>query len=161
MKTFLLVVILGASLSAQDWRKYADDNEDGGGMQRQMLTNEGIVELAKAGFSEAFILDLVLYKRTKFDISVDGLTFLAKKGLSERLIRAIVANAEKPEAGGTTPPAMPVGMSILPYFAYTSGYLPTPAQVQPERWYATAMVPKTAEVKDPKKRKGPAAGQQH
>ena len=151
MKTLLLVAFLGASLSAQEWRKYADDNEDGAAMQRQTLTNEGIVELAKAGFSEAFILDLVLYKRTKFDISVDGLTYLAKKGVSERLIRAIVANAEKPEAGGSAPPSMPTGMQIMPYFAYNSGYLPVPAQAPAERWYSTQ--PKVAEAKDSKKKK--------
>ena len=72
-----------------------------------MLTNEGVVDLAKSGFSEAFILDLVQFKRTRFDTSVDGLTFLAKKGLSERVIRAIVANSDKPEAGGTMPSTMP------------------------------------------------------
>jgi hypothetical protein len=127
MRTFILGIILAASMSFGQHSA----------LERQTLTNEGVVDLAKAGFSEAFILDLVQFKRTRFDTSVDGLTFLAKKGLSERVIRAIVANSDKPEAGGTIPPQTPAGMQILPYYSYNSGYLPSPTTAQPERWYST------------------------
>ena len=115
------------------------------------MNNEGIVDLARAGFSEAFILDLVQYKRTKFDTSVEGLTLLAKKGLSERVIRAIVANSDKPEAGSVSPPIVPEGMRIMPYYAYDSGYLPTPVTQKPERWYVTSGMAKAAESSKKKK----------
>ena len=93
MRTIFVAAIFAAAL-AFGQHSLAD---------RQVLNNEGIVDLAKAGFSEAFILDLVQIKRTKFDITVEGLTLLAKKGLSERVIRAIVANSNKPESGGVSP----------------------------------------------------------
>ena len=147
MRTIILSAILGASLSAP--LSLAQHSA----MERQMLTNEGVVDLAKSGFSEAFILDLVQFKRTRFDTSVDGLTFLAKKGLSERVIRAIVANSDKPEAGGTMPPTMPTGMQIMPYYAYNSGYLPTPAAPQPERWYATTGLLSAAKPAEPVRKK--------
>ena len=141
MRTILLGAILGASLGIGQHSL----------LERQTLNNEGIVDLARAGFSEAFILDLVQYKRTKFDTSVEGLTFLAKKGLSERVIRAIVANSDKPEAGSVSPPIVPEGMRIMPYYAYDSGYLPTPVAQKPERWYMTSGMAKTAESAKKKK----------
>ena len=97
MRTIFVAAIFAAAL-AFGQHSLAD---------RQVLNNEGIVDLAKAGFSEAFILDLVQIKRTKFDITVEGLTLLAKKGLSERVIRAIVANSNKPESGGAGPSVIP------------------------------------------------------
>ena len=141
MRTILLGAILGASLGIGQHSL----------LDRQTLNNEGIVDLARAGFSEAFILDLVQYKRTKFDTSVDGLTFLAKKGLSERVIRAIVANSDKPEAGSVSAPVVPEGMRIMPYYAYDSGYLPTPVTQRPERWYMTSGMAKAAEPAKKKK----------
>ena len=134
MRTIRLGAILGASMGMGQHSL----------LERQTLNNEGIVDLARAGFSEAFILDLVQYKRTKFDTSVEGLTFLAKKGLSERVIRAIVANSDKPEAGSVSPPVVPEGMRIMPYYAYDSGYLPTPTTQRPERWYMTSGAAKAA-----------------
>lgn len=146
MRTILIGAILGASLGISQHSL----------LDRQTLNNEGIVDLARAGFSEAFILDLVQYKRTKFDTSVDGLTFLAKKGLSERVIRAIVANSDKPEGGSVATPIVPEGMRIMPYYAYDSGYLPTLATQRSERWYMTsgmAKDPKAAEPVNGKKKK--------
>ena len=143
MRTILLGAILGASLGLGQHSL----------LDRQTLNNEGIVDLARAGFSEAFILDLVQYKRTKFDTSVDGLTFLAKKGLSERVIRAIVANSDKPEAGSVSPPVIPEGMRIMPYYAYDSGYLPIPVAKQPERWYMTSGMAKDQKTVEPSKKK--------
>ena len=133
MQKILLGAFLGASLSIGQHSL----------LDRQTLNNEGIVDLAKSGFSEAFILDLVQFKRTKFDTSVDGLTFLAKKGLSERVIRAIVANSDKPESGSSNPPVVPEGMRIMPYYSYDSGYLPPPTTQRPERWYMTSGMPST------------------
>ena len=143
MRTFILGILLGASMCFGQHSA----------LERQTLTNEGVVDLAKAGFSEAFILDLVQYKRTRFDTSVDGLTFLAKKGLSERVIRAIVANSDKPEAGGAQPPQTPAGMPIMPYFSYNSGYLPAPSTSQPERWYSTVGRMNPGKVADEPKKK--------
>jgi hypothetical protein len=60
-------------------------------LTQNQITNRDIVTLAKAGFNEDFILDFISMSRTRFDTSVSGLADLAKEGLSERLIRAMLA----------------------------------------------------------------------
>jgi hypothetical protein len=73
------------------------------------MTNQGLVALAEAGFGEQFLLDLVKARPGKFDTSVEGLVFLAQRGLSERLVRAVAGltedktNAPEPEAAPATP----------------------------------------------------------
>jgi hypothetical protein len=59
-------------------------------LTQNQLTNRDIVTLAKAGFNEDFILDFISMSSTRFDTSVSGLADLAKEGLSERLIRAML-----------------------------------------------------------------------
>lgn len=60
---------------------------------RNVLTNQGVITLAKAGFDEEFVLDAIASSRTRFDTSVDGLADLVKQGLSERIIRMMMAPA--------------------------------------------------------------------
>lgn len=60
------------------------------------LANTDVVTLAKAGFTEDFIVDLIQTSRTRFDTSVTGLSELAKAGMTERLIRAVMS-AARPE----------------------------------------------------------------
>ncbi|MCC6591522.1 MAG: hypothetical protein IT168_32850 [Bryobacterales bacterium] len=62
------------------------------------LTNQGLVQLAEAGYSEAFLLDLIQTRPTRFDTSVGGLVYLAKQGLSEKLLRTVAGlDAKKQE----------------------------------------------------------------
>jgi hypothetical protein len=75
-------------------------------LTQNQLTNHDIVTLAKAGFNEDFILDFIGMSRTRFDTSVSGLADLAKDGLSERLIRAmLVPSAPNSAANPATVPA--------------------------------------------------------
>lgn len=55
------------------------------------VTNGDIVTLARAGFNEEFIVDFISTSRTRFDVTVNGLAELARSGLSERLIRTMLA----------------------------------------------------------------------
>jgi hypothetical protein len=76
-----------------------------------MLTNEGIVLLARAGFSDQFIMDMIRLKDTRFDVSAEGLAALAENGLTERLIRCMVAHERKfapDEARAGAPAAVPI-----------------------------------------------------
>ncbi|MBZ5577420.1 MAG: hypothetical protein LAP40_12740 [Acidobacteriia bacterium] len=57
------------------------------------LANRDVVTLAKAGFNEDFIVDLIHTSQTHFDTSVTGLAELAKEGLTERLIRVMLGPA--------------------------------------------------------------------
>ena len=58
-------------------------------VSRHILTNEGVVALAKAGFDEYFIVERIRTSRTKLDASVQGLISLKEAGLSEDLIREV------------------------------------------------------------------------
>src|ERR1700722_17910405 len=50
-------------------------------LKQQPLTNENVVTLAKAGFDELFILQLISSSRTNFDVSVQGLVVLKQAGV--------------------------------------------------------------------------------
>jgi hypothetical protein len=79
-------------------------------LKQQPLTNENIVTLAKAGFDELFLLQLIRNSRTNFDTSVDGLVALKKAGVSEDLIRLMAmpqASLPAAPAAGAAPAKTP------------------------------------------------------
>jgi hypothetical protein len=86
-----------------------------GGMDR-MLNNEGLAVLARAGYNERFLVELIQSQPGKFDTSVEGLVYLAKQGISERLVRLVIAEqkagerrqSEASAAGETQEPMMPL-----------------------------------------------------
>jgi hypothetical protein len=73
------------------------------GIGRNVLTNQGVAMLARAGYSEGFIIDMIYHKQTQFDVSTDGLVWLAKEGLSERIVRTMVTNERKQEMTAIEP----------------------------------------------------------
>jgi hypothetical protein len=73
-------------------------------LEHQPLTNDSIVTLAKAGFDELFILQLIRQSRTNFDTSVEGLVALKKAGVSRDLIRLMAMPQPSPP---TVPAAAP------------------------------------------------------
>jgi hypothetical protein len=75
-------------------------------LKHQPLTNESIVTLAKAGFDELFILQLIRSSRTNFDTSVEGLVKMKQAGVSEDLIR-MMAMPSSPVPPSLTPVAAP------------------------------------------------------
>ena len=58
-------------------------------ISRHVLTNDGVITLAKAGFDELFIVERIRTSRAKFDTSIEGLVALKQAGLSEDVIRLI------------------------------------------------------------------------
>jgi hypothetical protein len=58
-------------------------------VSRHILTNDGVVALAKAGFDEYFIAERIRMSRSKLDASVPGLIALKEAGVSEDLIREV------------------------------------------------------------------------
>ncbi|MBK9166631.1 MAG: hypothetical protein IPM24_04110 [Bryobacterales bacterium] len=83
---------------------------------RDVLTNEGLVTLAAAGFSEQFLVEKIRRSRTRFDTSVEGLVYLRGNGLSEELIRGLLERETK-----TTTPAASAPASVLPVVMIRSG----------------------------------------
>jgi hypothetical protein len=59
---------------------------------REVFTNRAITALGAAGFSEDFLIDLIRNSKTGFDTSVDGLAALARQGISEPVIRAMLSS---------------------------------------------------------------------
>src|SRR5580704_7024588 len=98
----LCAVLLTASLAAAQQYSVAQ-------LKQQPLTNESVVTLAKAGFDELFILQLIHNSRTNFDTSVPGLVVLKQAGVSEDLIRSMAMPQPSPPAApaATTPAEAP------------------------------------------------------
>ena len=85
----------------------------------QPLTNDSVVTLAKAGFDEMFILQLIRNSRTNFDTTVQGLVGLKQAGVSEDLIRlmAMPQIVPPPAPAAKTPAPKTPGKkhSLLPW----------------------------------------------
>lgn len=64
-------------------------------LPRHVLTNEGLVVLARAGVGDSLLVDLVRNKRTHFDTSAEALAQLVRQGLSENVVRAVVEKQEE------------------------------------------------------------------
>jgi hypothetical protein len=73
-------------------------------LEQHPLTNDSIVTLAKAGFDEVFLLQLIRSSRTNFDTSVQGLVALKQAGVSQELIRLMAM----PQA---SPPVAPAAVA--------------------------------------------------
>ena len=86
----------------------------GGASIEKTLTNRDIVVLAQAGFTENFLVDLIALSRTRFDTSVAGLAELAKSGVSEQLIRVMLAAPASLQAGFAPAAASPVATVAPP-----------------------------------------------
>jgi len=84
-----------------------------GAAEQKTLTNHDVVVLAKAGFTEEFIIDAILAGKSHFDTSPGGLAELAKEGLNERVVRAMAGVGAAPEAGAR-PAAQPPASGIYP-----------------------------------------------
>jgi hypothetical protein len=70
----------------------------------EILTNEGVVALASAGFSDAFIMEKIrLSDRTRLDVSVGGLSYLRHNAVTERLVLFILKRSAEPLSTSPTP----------------------------------------------------------
>lgn len=86
------------------------------GISPDILTNEGVVALADAGYSDAFIAERILVSnRTRFDISVEGLLYLRRNAIPQDLVQFILEHAAQPSLHAA--PVEPV----VPIVAMTKG----------------------------------------
>lgn len=82
------------------------------------LTNQDVVLLARAGFNEDFLIDLISNSRTRFDTSATALAELVKQGLTERLIR-VMLNLPEASSRSTVGPVGPAaGTAMVPIALY-------------------------------------------
>jgi len=76
--------------------------------QRDVMTNEGVVLLSDAGFSDAFVVEKMLLSRTRFDTSVEGLAYLLRNGISQELVQFIMERSAKPAVPIAQPEYVPM-----------------------------------------------------
>jgi hypothetical protein len=76
---------------------------------QEVLTNESLVALKKAGLSDSIIISKIRSSQTKFDVSTKGIIGLKNAGLSDQVIEAAV-NA----GSATTAPAAPAAAAPAP-----------------------------------------------
>lgn len=57
---------------------------------QEVLTNDSLVALKKAGLSDSIIISKIKASQTKFDVSTKGLIGLKSAGLSDQVIEAVV-----------------------------------------------------------------------
>lgn len=79
--------------------------------QRHPLTNAGVLTLARAGYSEEFLLEQIQRGPVRFDVTVEALANLAESGLSERLVRAMI-EAEAARLKGAPPAIRPTQQAV-------------------------------------------------
>jgi outer membrane biosynthesis protein TonB len=114
---------------------------------RNALTNHDIVVLARAGFSEEFIVEAIAGARTQFDTSADALAALAHEGITEKVIRAMMPPPPPPakpvEPPATRPAEPPEAKPAEPYTDQpTSADEEHPKQAKPVKPAKPAKPPK-------------------
>jgi len=92
MRTFTLVV---AALISLQTALFGAAEPEAIALPRHVLTNDGLVVLARAGLGDGLLVDLIRHKRSFFDTSAEALAQLARHGLSERVLRAVVEKQEE------------------------------------------------------------------
>lgn len=113
-------------------------------LPRHVLTNDGLLVLARAGLGDGLLVDLVKHKRTQFDTSAEALAQLARHGLSESVIRAVV---EKQEQVQLRKPKLTIAPSVGEPLEVEQGEVvmlqgagtSKRSKSEPDRWYKLSM----------------------
>ena len=89
----------------------------GPGTAQEVLTNDGVIKMVKAGLAESVIIQKIRTSQKKFDTSTDGLIKLKTAGVPDKVIEAMVGGAPAPATAAAPPPppsapATPAGPTI-------------------------------------------------
>lgn len=113
-------------------------------LPRHILTNDGLVILAQAGIGDGLLVDLIHNKQTRFDTSAAALAQLARHGLSENVLRAVVEKQEQVQLRKPHLAITPV-VPGAPTVDTAGGELllipanPRRSRNEPDRWYKVSM----------------------
>jgi hypothetical protein len=75
---------------------------------QEVLTNDSVVQMVKAGLPEALVIAKIRSTPTKFDLRAESLVSLKKSGVSDKVLEAMMAPgspASGAQAAAPTPPA--------------------------------------------------------
>jgi hypothetical protein len=101
---------------------------------REFMTNEGVVLLSDAGFSDAFIVEKVMLSHSRFDTTVEGLAYLRRSGLSEELVLFLLEHSAKPAvapAAAQVPAPIPMKVVKMKVLVPQTGTVPAPPVMMP------------------------------
>jgi hypothetical protein len=79
---------------------------------QDVVTNETVIQMVRAGLSETVILAKIRSSQTKFDTRTEALIALKQVGVSESVMSAILGGGAPP-AQAVAPPTAPVGAVIV------------------------------------------------
>jgi hypothetical protein len=117
MRSFISLLVISAiptaAVSAADTPVVTSVVRDEAPLPADVLTNEGVVQLSNAGFSDAFIVQKILLSRTRLDTTVEGLTFLRRNSVSERLIEYILQHEAEPMPAAGSPVAQAAPPAVI------------------------------------------------
>jgi hypothetical protein len=108
------VLVIGAACAADPSTTVSGWNTDSR-LPSDILTNEGLVVLSNAGFSDRFIVEKILLSRARFDTSAVGLAYLRRNAMSEELLQFVLEYATKaalPSSAAAPEAAAPVPVKI-------------------------------------------------
>ncbi len=85
----------------------------------EVLTNDSIVQLVKAGMSEEIIINMIKTQPTKFDVGIGGVLALHTNGISEKIIEEMVLRGQEARTTSQARPSPPVDspdqpMTVVP-----------------------------------------------
>lgn len=92
------LLLPGAATFAADTTTAASHARPDPVLPKDILTNEALVTLAEAGFSDSFIVEKIRLSRSRFDTSVEGLAYLRRNWISEELVHFVMEYAARPAA---------------------------------------------------------------
>jgi hypothetical protein len=79
-------------------------------MAQQVLNNEAVVKLVKAGLADDLIISTIIGSPGTYDISADGIIALKGAGVSDKVVTAILRKAAIPAAVSAPVPAPPAAV---------------------------------------------------
>ena len=74
-------------------------------LAQEVLTNDSVVQMVKAGLPEAVVVAKIKSTATKFDLKTDSLVNLKKAGVSDKVLEAMVAAGSGSPTAGAMPAA--------------------------------------------------------
>jgi hypothetical protein len=78
-------------------------------LAQEVLTNDSVIQMIKAGLPEAVVIAKIKSTATKFDLKTDSLVSLKKAGVSDKVLEAMVAagSGSAPTTGAMPAPPAP------------------------------------------------------
>ncbi len=76
-------------------------------LAQEVLTNDSVIQMVKAGLPEAVVIAKIKGTATKFDLKTDSLVGLKKAGVSDKVLEAMVAAGSSSASPTTAMPAPP------------------------------------------------------